>query len=45
MNVDVHYISISTQWYSVRVKLRVHIEIILISFEHIGSHFEFMLIV
>ena len=31
-----------TKCYSTCVQLRVHIEIIIISFQHIGSHFEFM---
>ena len=39
-NVDVHYVSVPNV-----TGLRVHIEIRIISFEHIGSHFECMRIV
>ena len=39
IDVDVHYVSVPTQCHSTRVQLNVHIEIIIIHFEHIGSHF------
>ena len=45
MTVSMNALRIGTQRYSILVQLRVHIEIITISFKHIGSHFEFMKIV
>ena len=46
MNVDVHYVSVTNVTeHACSYVCSVRIEIIIISFEHIGSHFEFMQIV